>query len=106
MKNNTVMYDEVLSHRLGLIPIKADPRLFDWDSGDEPTDLNTMVFTLKVDKSNPPALSSNAPAVSASNRLSTSGSKTLSVFKVTHFRFFHPLLCLVPKESKETTSPY
>lgn len=34
MANNTsVIQDEVLSHRLGLIPIKADPRLFDYLSG-------------------------------------------------------------------------
>lgn len=26
--NTSVIQDEVLSHRLGLIPIKADPRLF------------------------------------------------------------------------------
>jgi DNA-directed RNA polymerase I and III subunit RPAC1 len=29
--NNTgVMQDEVLSHRIGLLPIKADPRLFEF----------------------------------------------------------------------------
>lgn len=34
MANNTsVVQDEVLSHRLGLLPIKADPRLFDYLSG-------------------------------------------------------------------------
>ncbi len=27
-QNTTLLQDEVLSHRLGLIPIKADPRLF------------------------------------------------------------------------------
>lgn len=26
--NTTVIQDEVLSHRLGLLPIKVDPRLF------------------------------------------------------------------------------
>lgn len=28
MNNTSLIQDEVLSHRLGLIPIKADPRLF------------------------------------------------------------------------------
>ncbi|PVV01710.1 hypothetical protein BB560_003860, partial [Smittium megazygosporum] len=50
MLNNTgVVQDEVLAHRLGLIPIKADPRYFSWkDSTDDPTDQNTIVFKLDV----------------------------------------------------------
>lgn len=28
--NTSVVQDEVLSHRLGLIPINADPRLFEY----------------------------------------------------------------------------
>lgn len=28
--NTTVIPDEVLTHRLGLIPIKVDPRLFEY----------------------------------------------------------------------------
>jgi DNA-directed RNA polymerase I and III subunit RPAC1 len=31
--NTSVIQDEVLAHRLGLLPIKADPRLFDYKSG-------------------------------------------------------------------------
>ena len=28
--NTSIIQDEVLAHRLGLIPIKADPRLFEY----------------------------------------------------------------------------
>ncbi|KAJ3214618.1 DNA-directed RNA polymerases I and III subunit RPAC1 [Dinochytrium kinnereticum] len=47
--NTSVMHDEILSHRLGLVPILADPRLFQFkENGDGPTDLNTIVFKLNV----------------------------------------------------------
>lgn len=47
MNNTSVIQDEVLSHRLGLIPIHADPRKFDYlPTGGEPTDVNTIVFEL------------------------------------------------------------
>lgn len=31
--NTSIIQDEVLAHRLGLIPIKVDPRLFEYMSG-------------------------------------------------------------------------
>ncbi|KAL6573142.1 hypothetical protein OROMI_012758 [Orobanche minor] len=47
--NTSVVQDEVLAHRLGLIPLKVDPRLFKYKSeNDEPTEENTIVFKLHV----------------------------------------------------------
>jgi len=50
MWNNTsIIHDEVLAHRLGLIPINVDARLFDpMEEGDDATDRNTLVFQLQV----------------------------------------------------------
>lgn len=51
MWNNTsIVHDEVLAHRLGLVPIDCDPRyLDDFDENDEdPTERNTIVFRMKV----------------------------------------------------------
>mmetsp|Transcript_11082 Transcript_11082/g.26620 ORF Transcript_11082/g.26620 Transcript_11082/m.26620 type:complete len:389 (-) Transcript_11082:70-1236(-) len=50
MWNNTsIIHDEVLAHRMGLIPINVDARLFDpMEEGDDSTDRNTLVFQLLV----------------------------------------------------------
>ncbi|XP_042026343.1 DNA-directed RNA polymerases I and III subunit RPAC1-like [Salvia splendens] len=45
--NTSVIQDEVLSHRLGLVPLKVDPRHFNYMSEkDEPNEKNTIVFKL------------------------------------------------------------
>ncbi|KAI7907445.1 DNA-directed RNA polymerase [Cokeromyces recurvatus] len=47
MNNTSIIQDEVVAHRLGLIPIKADPNEFEYMTESGPTDLNTLVFKLK-----------------------------------------------------------
>jgi DNA-directed RNA polymerase I and III subunit RPAC1 len=50
-RNNTgIMQDEVLAHRLGLLPIRFDPFLLQPSApGAEATDANTLVFVLDVE---------------------------------------------------------
>lgn len=50
MWNNTsLIHDEVLAHRLGLVPLNVDARLFDpMEEGEDATDRNTVVFQMKV----------------------------------------------------------
>ncbi|CAE6453937.1 unnamed protein product [Rhizoctonia solani] len=55
--NTSVIQDEVLAHRLGLVPIRADPALLDFpDSAVGPTDRNTLVFKLSVTCSRNPGV--------------------------------------------------
>ncbi|PWN50439.1 putative Rpc40-40 kd subunit of DNA-directed RNA polymerases I and III [Violaceomyces palustris] len=46
--NTSIIQDEVLSHRLGLVPLKIDPdRITMRNPGDDADDQNTVVFNLK-----------------------------------------------------------
>ncbi|PWN87132.1 RBP11-like subunits of RNA polymerase [Acaromyces ingoldii] len=46
--NTSIVVDEVFAHRLGLVPLKIDPKRMHFKGDDSPTDRNTMVFALNV----------------------------------------------------------
>ncbi|KAJ7684518.1 DNA-directed RNA polymerase [Mycena polygramma] len=46
--NTTVVADEILAQRIGLIPLNVDPKEMDMKLDDESTDRNTIVFSLKL----------------------------------------------------------
>ncbi|AWP14492.1 DNA-directed RNA polymerases I and III subunit RPAC1 [Scophthalmus maximus] len=66
--NTSIVQDEVLAHRLGLIPIKADPRLFEYRntvSGDETveeegSEIDTIQLQLKIKCSRNPRASKDS----------------------------------------------
>lgn len=48
-QNTSIIHDEVLCHRLGLIPIKVDPRLFVFKKDtDDDSEINCVKFKLHV----------------------------------------------------------
>ncbi|KAJ7184397.1 DNA-directed RNA polymerase [Mycena filopes] len=47
--NTTIVADEILAQRIGLIPLNVDPQAMDMRGEDESTDRNTIVFTLKLE---------------------------------------------------------
>ncbi|KAG4306286.1 hypothetical protein PORY_000274 [Pneumocystis oryctolagi] len=63
--NTSIIQDEILAQRLGLVPIKANPDLFTWfikpDANQEPkpTDYDTVVLSLKVACTRNPKASKN-----------------------------------------------
>jgi DNA-directed RNA polymerase I and III subunit RPAC1 len=60
VNNTSIIPDEILAHRLGLIPISADPRKFDYNVSGESTDVNTIVFELREKCTAIPSASKNA----------------------------------------------
>jgi len=49
--NTSIIQDEVLAHRMGLLPLRADPRLFAYrteESTEAGTEQDTLEFELKV----------------------------------------------------------
>lgn len=49
--NTSIIQDEVLAHRLGLIPIKADPKLFEYRQPGKTISLITFISNDPQDKS-------------------------------------------------------
>lgn len=66
-QNTSLIQDEVLAHRLGLIPINADPHKFKYVSecNGEATEDNTTVFTLEVACARNPKAAPSAPPAQA-----------------------------------------
>lgn len=62
-QNTSVIPDEVLVHRVGLLPLRVDPRLFQYQDATTPAhEKNTMVFTLDVKCTRNATASVGAPA--------------------------------------------
>ncbi|XP_066451301.1 DNA-directed RNA polymerases I and III subunit RPAC1 [Eleutherodactylus coqui] len=61
-KNTSIIQDEILAHRLGLIPIRADPRLFEYRNSEEAdgTEIDTLQFELDVRCSRNPKASKDS----------------------------------------------
>ncbi|KAL0953641.1 hypothetical protein HGRIS_004845 [Hohenbuehelia grisea] len=64
--NTSVVVDEILAQRIGLVPLNVDPdvMLRRTDPSDQPTDRNTLVFKLKVACEHNPAAPKGATAPS------------------------------------------
>ncbi|KAI3362916.1 hypothetical protein L3Q82_011513, partial [Scortum barcoo] len=64
--NTSIVQDEVLAHRLGLVPIKADPRLFEYrntgeeSAEEEGSEIDTIQLQLKIKCSRNPRASKDS----------------------------------------------
>ncbi|KAM9726454.1 DNA-directed RNA polymerases I and III subunit RPAC1 [Menidia menidia] len=64
--NTSIVQDEVLAHRLGLVPIRADPRLFEYkntaegSAEEEASEIDTIQLQLKVKCSRNPRASKDS----------------------------------------------
>lgn len=69
LQNTSIIQDEVLVHRIGLVPIQADPELFQtWNQGEPMTEDNATVFVLDVEcRENPNAKPTDPPHIRYTN---------------------------------------
>lgn len=92
--NTSIIQDEVLAHRLGLIPLKADHRKFQYkseDSDDQGTEKDTLEFELKVrctKNPNAPAESQNPDDLYLDSKIFTKSVKWLPKGTSSHVSFF------------------
>lgn len=68
--NSSIIQDEVLAHRIGLIPIRADARKLDYVINDEETDKDTIVFHFDVECTTQSVANSSEVKVINANALS------------------------------------
>jgi len=82
MWNNTsLIHDEVLAHRLGLVPLNVDARLFDpIEEGEDATDRNTVVFQMKVSCGNGPTTTKKGTATAG--RVQSSSSSDDNIYDI------------------------
>lgn len=90
--NTSIVQDEVLAQRLGLIPLRIDPNLVEFkaNADEAPTDLNTIVFNLvakcerrkdvKKGETNPDLIWTGARVTSSQLSFDAKGSQ-LELFK-------------------------
>ena len=70
VNNTSIIQDEVLAHRLGLVPIRVDPRLFEYKADtDTFNETNTAVFRLRVRCTRDPATKDLVDSVVLSSAL-------------------------------------